>query len=210
MKAFNLHLIDNLPKGNITMGKNEIAPFPLMDKDSAPVKSHSYLTKAKENFGLIPNVEKVMAQAPALLASYMNAWDEFNESSLSEIERQIVYQTANFENNCQYCTPWHTILSENAGMAEQDVESLRCGAPLLDKKHESLRIFTRELIRTQGSIEPNALKAFFNVGYSEQQAMEVILGLSIKTMSNYTNSIAQTPLDDEAMTKKWVKPSLRA
>jgi len=192
------------------MSKHDIAPFPLMGEDSAPVKSQPYLAKAKAAFGMIPNLEKIMAQAPALLASYMNAWDEFNQTSLSEIERQIVYQTVNFENNCQYCTPWHTILSENAGMTEQDVESLRCGAPLLDQKHESLKIFVRELVRTQGSIEPSALKAFFNGGYNEQQAMEVILGLSIKTMSNYTNSVAQTPLDDEAKIKKWAKPSLRA
>ncbi len=192
------------------MSKHDIAPFPLMVEDSAPVKSQPYLANAKAAFGMIPNLEKVMAQAPTLLASYMTAWDEFNDTSLSEVERQIVYQTVNFENNCQYCTPWHTILCENAGMTEQDVESLRCGAPLLDQKHESLKMFTRELVRTQGSIEPSALKAFFNAGYNEQQAMEVILGLSIKIMSNYTNSIAQTPLDDEAKSKKWVKPSLRA
>ncbi len=191
------------------MSKYDIAPFPLIDENSAPKKSLPFLAKAKATFGMIPNVEKVMAQAPSLLASYMNAWDKFNESSLSELECQVVYQTTNFENNCQYCTPWHTILSENAGMAEQDVESLRCGSSLLNQKHESLRIFTRELVRTQGSIEPNALRAFFNAGYNEQQALDVILGISIKTMSNYTNSIAQTPLDDEAMHKKWVKPSLR-
>ena len=192
------------------MSKYGVAPFPLMDENYAPDKSIPFLAKAKATFGLIPNIEKVMAQAPSLLASYMYAWDEFNETSLSEVERQIVYQTANFENNCQYCTPWHTILSEKSGMAEQDVESLRCGSSLLDQKHESLRIFTRDLVRTKGSIEPCVLKAFFDGGYGEQQAMEVILGLSIKTMNNYTNSIAQTPLDDEAMRKKWVKPSLRA
>ena len=190
--------------------KHDIAPFPLFGESNAPEKAKPYLEKAKAAFGLIPNVEQVMAQAPELLASYMTAWDQFDETSLSEIERQVVYQAANFENNCQYCTPWHTILSETAGMSEQDVESLRCGAQMSDQRLEALRVFTRDLIRTHGSIEPYALKAFFDAGYNEQQALEVILGLAVKTMSNYTNSIAQTPLDKEAKVKQWSKPSLRA
>ena len=191
------------------MNNHNIAPFLLLDEGSAPEKSLPYLVQAKAAFGLIPNVEKVMSQAPSLLASYMTAWDEFNETTLSEVERQIVYQTSNFENNCQYCTPWHTILSEMAGMSEGDVLALRQGSPLFNPKEEALRLFARDLIRTNGSIEPHSLQAFFDSGYGEQQALEVILGLSIKTMSNFTNAIAQTPLDPEASAKKRTKPSLR-
>ncbi|WP_419902175.1 carboxymuconolactone decarboxylase family protein [Kiloniella sp.] len=184
-------------------------PFPLLDEATAPEKSLPYLAQAKAAFGLIPNVEKVMSQAPSLLAAYMTAWDEFNESSLSDVERQIVYQTANFENNCQYCMPWHTILSEMAGMAAADVEALRQGAALSNPRAEALRVFARDLVRTNGSIAPHTLKAFLTSGYTEQQALEVILGLSVKTMSNFTNAIAQTPLDKEAIHKEWAKPSLR-
>jgi len=192
------------------MNNHDIVPFQLMDETTAPENSKPYLIKAKATFGLIPNVEKIMAQAPALLGSYMNAWDQFDETTLSPIERQIVYQAANFENNCEYCTPWHTILSENAGTSPEDVRALRDGGVLSDAKHEALRLFATNLLRTHGNIAPTALKAFFVAGYNEQQALEVILGLSIKVMSNYTNAIAQTPLDDAAQSKKWQKPSLRA
>ena len=37
--------------------------------------------------------------------------------------------------------------------------------------------------------------AFYAAGYSERQVLEVILGLAQKVMSNYTNHIAQTPVD---------------
>lgn len=190
--------------------KYDIAPFQLLDETDAPDKAKPYLEKARATFGLIPNVEKVMAQAPSLLAGYMTAWDQFNDTSLSEAERQVVYQVANFENNCQYCIPWHTILSESTDMSKHDIEALRNGAQLNDKKLDALRVFARDLVRTRGSIEPHALKSFFGAGYNEQHALEVILGLAVKTMSNYTNAIAQTPLDKEAQTKTWNKPSLRA
>ncbi len=185
------------------------SPFPLYGKDDAPEKSRPYLEQAEAAFGLIPNVERVMAAAPGLLAAYMTAWDQFDETTLTPAERQIVYQTANFENNCEYCLPWHTILAENSGLAPVDVEALRHAAPLSDPKQEALRVFTRDLLRTRGSVEPAALRAFLDAGYGEVQALEVVLGLGVKLMSNYTNAIAQTPLDEAAQHKAWKKPSLR-
>jgi len=139
-------------------------PFQLLDKTTAPEKSVPYLEDAEAAFGLIPNVEKVMAQAPSLLATYMAGWDQFDETSLSPAERQIVYQTANFENNCEYCMPWHTILAASSGLSADDVEALRQASPLSEPKQEALRMFARDMTRTRGSIEPAALQAFFSAG----------------------------------------------
>jgi len=189
---------------------NEIKPFPIFDDKNAVEESIPFLQDAKEAFGLIPNVEGVMALAPSLLASYMTAWNQFSQTSLTPLEQQIVYQAANFENNCEYCMPWHTILCEQVGLSNDDVEALRQGSELSSAKHEALRVFSRDLVRTQGNIEPNALRKFFDAGFTEQHALEVILGLSVKTMSNYTNAIAQTPLDEAAASKRWKKPTLRA
>jgi len=192
------------------MPDNKVAPFRIFNHDDAPEESIPFLKEAQAAFGLIPNVEGVMAQAPSLLASYMTAWNQFSQTNLTPLEQQIVYQTANFENNCEYCTPWHTILSEQVGLTSEDVEALRQGASLQSEKHEALRVFTRDIVRTQGNIEPHALSCFYAAGYSERHALEVVLGIAVKTMSNYTNAIAQTPLDPAAMEKKWVKPTLRA
>lgn len=188
---------------------NTPSPFPVYTPDNAPSQSVPHLQAAFKAFNMIPNLEGVMAGAPALLESYVTTWALFETTSLSPIERQIVYQVANFENNCEYCVPWHTILSEQAGMEKEDVEALRQGSPLSTTKHEALRVFTRAMIRTRGSIAPTDLQAFLNAGYAEQQVMEVILGLAIKTMSNYTNAIAQTPLDSAAQRRVWQKPTLR-
>jgi len=95
----------------------------------APEASKNNLISAKEAFGLIPNVKGVMAQAPTLLTSYMVGWDQFNQNSLSLKEKQVVYQAANFENNCEYCMPWHTLLAEQSAMSDDDVEALRNGNP---------------------------------------------------------------------------------
>jgi len=182
--------------------------FPLHTPDTAPTASRAALEQTHRSFGMIPNLERTMATAPALLAAYSHAWDAFDTTSLTPIERQVVYQTANFENDCTYCVPWHTLLSQKAGMPSADVAALRDGTPLSDPKLEALRAFARTLLLQRGKATPADFSAFLASGYDEQQALEVILGLAVKTMSNFTNSIAGTPLDDAVAARAWQKPTI--
>jgi len=133
-------------------------------------------------------------------------WDEFQNTTLTPIERQVVYQTINFENTCTYCVPWHSLLARKAGMNETDIEALRNGTSLGDTKLESLRLFTKEVVLQRGKICRGTLEAFMNAGYTPQNALEVVMGIAIKTMSNYTNSIAATPLDKQVQQLAWKKP----
>ncbi len=184
--------------------------FPLLDETTAPKGALDALATTKKNFGMIPNVEKVMALSPQLLSGYAHMWDLFETTTLTSIERQVVYMTANYENECNYCIPWHTILAKKAGIASSAIEALRSGAPLTDPKLEALRAFTRTLIANRGKASEAELQVFFfDAGYSDVQALEVILGLAIKLISNYTNSIAGTPLDPEAEHLRWEKPVIR-
>ncbi len=183
--------------------------FPLLDETTAPKGALEALATTKKNFGMIPNVEKVMALVPQLLSGYAHMWDLFETTTFTPIERQVVYLTANFENECNYCVPWHSILAKKVGMEPSAVEALRTGAPLADPKLEALRAFTRTLIANRGKASEAELQVFFNAGYSDVQALEVILGLAIKLISNYTNSIAGTPLDPEAEHLRWEKPVIR-
>jgi uncharacterized peroxidase-related enzyme len=180
--------------------------FPLHTEETAPDEAVSMLRQSAANLGITPNLERVMASAPALLTGYVKLWELFDQTSLSPVERQIVYQVANFENECNYCVPWHTQLSLQAGMSTQDVEALRNGSRLSDERLEALRLFTRSLIRTRGKIAQADLDQFMAAGWQPQQALEVILGVAVKTMSNFTNSIAGTPLDKAVQEHGWSKP----
>jgi uncharacterized peroxidase-related enzyme len=180
--------------------------FPLHDEETAPEAAREYLQNTRSSFGMIPNLERTMASAPPLLAAYSFAWDIFDQTTLDPIERQIVYQTANFENECRYCVPWHSLLAKRAGADADLVEALRNGRQLSNPKYEALRQFTRVLILNRGKATHADIAAFTAVGYGANQALEVVLGIAIKTMSNFTNSIAATPLDKEVAGLKWEKP----
>lgn len=181
--------------------------FPIHDRESAPEDSREILDEVQNDFGMIPNLERILASSPEALRGYATLWDLFNQCSLTPVEKQVVYQTANFENNCTYCVPWHTLLSEKAGMTAADIDALRGGEPLDGARLESLREFTRSLIEFRGHPGDEALRAFLEAGFTSAQALEVILGLATKLISNFTNGIAHTPVDKQVQQLAWSKPT---
>ena len=180
--------------------------FTFHDETTAPEESRPLLEKSKAAFGRLPGLHKVMAEAPGLLNGYKTLWQLFGESSLSPVEQQVVYMTANFENNCAYCVPWHTYLMVTGKMPADVIEALRNGTDLPDPKLQALHVFAKGLLDTRGHVGDDALQAFLDAGYENRQALEVVLGLAVKLMSNFTNAIAHTELDDPPKAYAWTKP----
>ena len=66
--------------------------FALHDETTAPEPARPALAATRRSFGMIPNLERVMANAPALLTAYSSLWELVDTTSLSPVERQVVYQ----------------------------------------------------------------------------------------------------------------------
>jgi AhpD family alkylhydroperoxidase len=174
--------------------------------DTAPEDSKATLVHVQQTFGFIPNLEGIFAQAPALLKGSMALWDLFATTSFSPIEQQIIYLTANYEHECHYCMAAHSSLAKMIGMSADDIQALRDGTPLKNTKLQALRRFTQRMIQARGWIEDSEIEEFLAVGYSKHQVLEVILGIAVKVMHNYTNHIAKTPLDRPFQPYTWSKP----
>lgn len=183
-------------------------PYSLHDESTAPEAARPALEATKANFGMIPNLERVIASAPTLLTGYQTLWGLFEETSLTPVEREVITLTANYENNCAYCVPWHSYLATKAGMDATDLAALREGRSLPTPRLDALHRFAKALIQERGHIAPGALEAFLEAGFTERQALETILGLALKVMSNYTNAIAGTPLDAAVQRLRWTKPRI--
>jgi len=64
-------------------------------------------------------------------------------------------------------------------------------------------------IEQRGWLSENDKDIFFAAGYTKAQLLEVILGISYKTLSNYVNHIAETPLDDAFASGAWAPAGIR-
>lgn len=169
--------------------------FTLHSEDTAPDASKALLTDSIKTFGMIPGLHAVMAEAPGLLEAYKTVHDLFAGSSFDKDEVTVVWQSINVEHVCHYCVPAHTAISKSMGVSDDISNALRDETPLPNARLEALRTFTLSVVRGRGDVDSNDVQAFLDAGYSRRQILEVVLGVAQKVMSNYTNHIANTPVD---------------
>ncbi|MFA6832543.1 MAG: carboxymuconolactone decarboxylase family protein [Bacteroidaceae bacterium] len=175
--------------------------------ESAPEASKSLLESAKKQNGMISNLFGIMAEAPGLLEGYMQLHRLFDESSFDDEEKTVIWQTLNVENDCHYCVPAHTAIANMMHVDPALTEALRNQQPMPTKKLQVLQDTTLLLARNRGRLTDAETEAFYAVGYTQRQLLEVVLGLAQKVMSNYTNHLANTPLDKAFESFAWKKKS---
>ncbi|MCI2229396.1 carboxymuconolactone decarboxylase family protein [Polaribacter sp. MSW13] len=173
--------------------------------ESAPEGSKELLAKSLKTNGMIPGLHGVLAGAPGLLEAYQTIHKLFTETSFDKEELTVVWQTINVEHECHYCVPAHTAIAKMMKVDDKITEALRNETPLENSKLEALRTLTLAITRNRGHVSQEELAAFYAVGYGEQQVLEIILGLSQKVISNYTNHIANTPVDTPFKSFAWEK-----
>ncbi|ELA7389021.1 carboxymuconolactone decarboxylase family protein [Vibrio alginolyticus] len=184
--------------------------FNYYTKETAPDESKKLVEGSIKGFGMLPNLHSVLAEAPATYEAYNTTFDLFmKNTTFSPLEQQVVFMTANFENNCHYCVPGHTWMMKAGKMPDEVIEALREGTAIPDAKLQALHDFTKALLDNRGHIGDEKLNAFFEAGFTKRQALEVLTGLSAKLISNFTNALAHTETDKAFAKYEWKHPTER-
>ncbi|EAS19895.1 MULTISPECIES: carboxymuconolactone decarboxylase family protein [Nonlabens] len=173
--------------------------------ESAPEESKALLENSQKAYGMIPGLHGVLAASPQLLTAYQQLHELFVNSSFNEDELTVVWQTINVEHACHYCVPAHTGIAKMMKVDDGITDALRNETPLEDSKLEALRNMTLSVVRNRGNVSQEDLDAFYAAGYGERQVLDIILGMSQKVISNYTNHIAHTPVDAAFEKFAWKK-----
>lgn len=177
--------------------------FTIHTEETAPEESQEILAGAQKQMGRIPGLYAVMAEAPGLLKSYKYLGDQFGQSSFDKDELTVIWQTINVEHECHYCVPAHTAIAKSMKVDDAITEALRNETPLPNDRLEALRTFTLQVVRGRGNVDDAAVKSFLEAGFTKRQILEVVLGAAQKVISNYTNHLAETPLDEAFAPFKW-------
>lgn len=174
--------------------------------DTAPEASRPQLEGVQKGLGFIPNLLAGFAESPTALEGYLTISKLFGQSSFNPTEQQIVLLTASVENECEYCVAAHTTIGQGQRVDQAVLDALRDDEPISDPKLEALRRFTKAVVRDRGWVSEAEQSAFLTAGYSQAQALEVVVGVAQKILSNYTNHLNQTPLDSAFQANRWSSP----
>jgi len=163
----------------------------------------------KKSLGFVPNMYSAMAHSPGLLETYQLGYQLFREASgFSAVEQEVVFLTISFENSCDYCLAAHSVIADAYSKVPKDVtDAIRAGTEISDPKLRTLSSFTRHLLRSRGRPSADDVRTFIDAGYTENQILEVILAIGVKTFSNYANHILGTPVDEVFASRLWTPPA---
>ncbi|WP_426839913.1 carboxymuconolactone decarboxylase family protein [Glaesserella parasuis] len=175
-----------------------MSKFQIHTIDTAPEAAKETLQAVKNNNGFIPNLIGVLANAPTALETYRTVGAINQRNSLTPTEKEVVQITAAVANGCGFCVAGHTAISiKQIKMPDELLQALRKATPIQDNKLDTLARFTLAVINTKGKVGETLLNEFFAVGYTQQNALDVVLGVSLASLCNYANNLADTPINPE-------------
>lgn len=175
-------------------------------KESMKPDAAQMIGQVEKKFGFVPNLMSVFANSPAALQAYLTLSELAAKTTLSPVEQQAVLLTVSRENNCAYCMAAHSMMADKmAGMPADHLQSIREGREISDKKLNELVRFAREIVNERGRPSSESIERFYKAGYNAENVLEILLCTAMKTLSNYANHIAETPVDQAFSQYSWKK-----
>ncbi|MGE0099365.1 MAG: carboxymuconolactone decarboxylase family protein [Hydrogenophaga sp.] len=156
------------------------------------------LDTALKQVGFIPNMYANMVNAPAVLSTYLHGYGLFRkESGLTPTEQEVVFLAVSRTNGCKYCTAAHSMIADKmSGVPAPVLQAIRSHQPIPDPKLAALFEVTTEMVKGLGQPSPAAVKAFLDAGYQERDLLYIVLAVSVKVLSNYSNHAFGTAVDE--------------
>jgi uncharacterized peroxidase-related enzyme len=165
--------------------------------DTAPAASRPFIDKALANNGFLPNLIAVLSNSPQAVETYFTVGGINGSASLTLAEREVVQITAARTHGCDFCVAGHTAVALNkADMPSDQVCSLQFGDDTGEPRLDAIARFTRAVIASRGAVGDDVLQDFRAAGFGDQQALEVVLGVSLATLCNFANNLARTPINE--------------
>ena len=154
------------------------------------------LEEVEAKFGFVPNLFREMARSPAVARVYLRGQEAMEEASLSVPERQVVQLAVAVYNECAYCRAAHATGCQRAGVPAAEIDAIEKGSLPEDRRLRSLVSATWQVLDTRGWLGAPDLATLEADGMARHEVYEVVALIGLKTISNYINHMAHTPIDE--------------
>ena len=145
----------------------------------------------------------MLANAPAALEAYQTLSQINARAGLTLQEREVVQLVAGTRHGCTFCVAGHTALARNKAKLARGGRGAARQGTLPDARLQALAAFTEAVINTRGRVSDAELQALREAGYTDGNALEVIVGVGLATICNFGNNLAQTPLNTQLADYAW-------
>ena len=166
----------------------------MIEQSEATGKAADLLASVKQKLGMIPNMTKSMANAPAVLEGYLGLSGALSGGDLSpRIREQIALLSAE-TNGCRYCLSAHSAIGRSVGLSDDDIAEGRQGNAR-DAKEAAALNFAAAVLEEQGGVSDEDIQAVRHAGFSDGQIAEIVGNIANQVFTNYFNRMAKPTID---------------
>ncbi|HLZ66808.1 MAG TPA: hypothetical protein VKQ29_11300 [Aliidongia sp.] len=147
-----------------------------------------------------------MSTSPVLINSLVGLFGNVHGGSFPEAEIQVLLLTNAVTNGAAWAVAFHSFLALEEGIDAADVAAIRDGRAPADPKRAALSVLAKTLIEKRGRIDDRDKQAFLAAGYGPDHLLEVVAVVAASTITNYTASVTQPPLEPAFQPHAWHAP----
>jgi uncharacterized peroxidase-related enzyme len=163
--------------------------------EASPTGSQPLLEAVKKQFGLVPNLFRVVGNSPAALEGYLGLNGALGKGAIDAKTRERIALAVAEINGCDYCLSAHSYMAANlAKLDETEILANRRGASTDPKADAAVR-FAASVTSARGHVGSSEVEAVRAAGFSDAQIVEIVLHVALNTLTNYVNNVAETAID---------------
>ncbi len=165
-----------------------------IDPAVATGKAQTLLAAVKTKMGIVPNLTRVLANAPAALEGYLSFSGALAGGALdAKVREQIALATAE-ANLCDYCLSAHTLIGGKVGLSKDDVLAARAASATAPRTDAILKL-ARAIVVNRGELGDTDFRAARAAGLTDSEIVETTANVALNIFTNYLNHVAQTVID---------------
>ncbi len=176
-----------------------MSQFTFHTQENTTGKTKALLQGIEQDYGFVPNLFAYMAEAPTTIEAYLAINELVAKGSLSPAQQQVALLAASVENECDFCITAHRAMGKLNKSNQQTLDALHSNTEIDDSSDRALASYVRKVVKQRGDMSDEDIKTFLDAGFTRQQLMEVVLIVSIKTLSNYINHVTRPEPNKELL-----------
>jgi uncharacterized peroxidase-related enzyme len=166
----------------------------LVDPRRVTGETRRLLGQVRVKLGLVPNLFRVLANAPVALEAYMNFSAALAGGTLDDKHREQLALTVAESNLCGYCRSAHAFLGQRAGLTSDEIaNAIRASAT--DPKADAILKLARNIVVQRGEISDSDLQRARAAGLSDGEIIETVANVALNIFMNYASHVARLPID---------------
>jgi len=171
-----------------------VSRFRAIRPESATGRARDLLDAVNARLGMVPNMMRAMANAPAVLDGYLRLSDALDKGMLSPRTREQLALAVGQANRCDYCVAAHAAIGRAVGLTAEQIRDSRLGTAV-DSRAEALIRFALKLVETRGSVTDRDIEDVRGAGFDDVAIAEVVAQVALNVFTNYFNQVARPDVD---------------